>query len=221
MGRVRLRRRDPKHRAELAFWRERAREAPLESGGDWYRWAFTEAFGSGAGSYAGRRVLDVGCGPRGSLEWATAAAERVGVDPLADAYRDLHERPHTMTYVAAGAEAMPFDDGHFDVVGCFNALDHVDDLDAVVAELGRVAAAGATLLLVVDIGHEPTAMEPHRLAWDLLERFSPAWEVVERRDLERASPNMLANLQAGRPFDHGDPAERPGVLAARLERRRG
>lgn len=218
---MRLRRgpRDPKHRAELGFWRERAREAPLESGGDWYRWAFTEAFGIDPGFYAGKRVLDVGCGPRGTLEWADTAAERVGVDPLADAYRDLHARPHAMTYVAAGAEALPFPDGHFDVVGCFNALDHVDDLQAATGELGRVAAPGATLLLVVDIGHEPTAMEPHRLSWDLLEAFAPAWTVMHRRDLERASPNMLANLQTAQPFDHADGADRPGVLQARLERR--
>ncbi len=66
--------------------------------------------------YDGKRVLDLGCGPRGSLEWAERAAERVGLDPLADEYQRLHSREHAMTYVAAPAEAIPFPDSHFDVV---------------------------------------------------------------------------------------------------------
>lgn len=204
--------------AELAYWRARSREAAVESGADWYAWAFTEPFGLSADFYAGKRLLDVGCGPRGSLEWAVGAAERVGVDPLADRYRELHTRGHATTYVKAGAEAMPFADGHFDVVACLNALDHVDDVGAAIAEIGRVARVGATLLLVVDIGHDPTAMEPHRFEWDMLDRFAPAWTVAARSDLERLSPNMLANLQAAKAFDHADRRERPGVLSACLIR---
>lgn len=50
---------------------------------------------------AGRRVLDVGCGPRGSLEWADRARVRVGLDPLVDAYRELGVADHAMGYVAA------------------------------------------------------------------------------------------------------------------------
>lgn len=207
-----------KARAELGYWRARSREAAVESGADWYAWAFTVPFGLDAGFYAGKRLLDVGCGPRGSLEWAGDAAERVGVDPLADRYRELRTVAHATTYVAAPAEALPFADAHFDVVSCLNALDHVDDVDAAVAEIGRVAAPGAALLLVVDVGHEPTPMEPHRLEWDLLDRFAPAWTVADRRDLERPSPNMLATLQADVPFDHGDARPRAGVLRARLTR---
>lgn len=207
-----------KHRAELAFWRARSAEAPLESGAPWYEWTFVEHFGLSRGFYAGKRLLDVGCGPRGSLEWAGDAAERVGADPLAERYRQLHRAPHAMDYVAAGAEALPFPNGHFDVVSCFNALDHVDDVDRAIAEMGRVAAPGATLLLLVDIDHEPTPTEPHRLGWDLLDRFAGTWAVAERRDLERPSDNLLANLQAARPFDHERRDGRAGVLSARLLR---
>ena len=31
--------------------------------------------------YKNKRILDVGCGPRGSLEWDDMALERVGLDP--------------------------------------------------------------------------------------------------------------------------------------------
>jgi SAM-dependent methyltransferase len=204
--------------AELAYWKARRAEGPLEAGIPFYEWTFREHFGLGAELLAGARMLDVGCGPRGSLAWAAEAAERVGVDPLADAYRDLQSRDHGMRYVAAGAESIPFPDAYFDVVSCFNALDHVDDVSGSVAELTRVTQPGGTLLLVVDIDHEPTAMEPHRLGWDVLSLFATGWTVVSRYDLERPADNMLANLQAATPFDHTDPRDRPGVLSARLRR---
>jgi hypothetical protein len=107
----RLRRFD-KHSAELAFWeRRRATAGDLEQGIPFYRWAFTEHFSLAADFYAGRRLLDVGCGPRGSLEWADMAAERVGLDPLADRYAALRSRPHAMTYVASGVLSARFERG--------------------------------------------------------------------------------------------------------------
>ena len=207
-----------KRAGELDYWREQRGRGPLEEGVPFYKWTFTEFFGLDAGFFAGKRLLDVGCGPRGSLEWADMAAERVGADPLADRYRELHTRAHATTYVAAPAESLPFADGHFDVVSCFNALDHVEKVPAAIAEITRVCAPGGHLLLLVDIAHDPTPLEPHRLQWSLLNAFS-GWDVEERRDYERPSDNMLANLRLDpAPFDHADPRERPGVLAARLVR---
>lgn len=208
-----------KLRAELDYWRSRRSEGDLEAGVPFYEWVFTAHFGLDRGFYRGKRLLDVGCGPRGSLEWADVALERVGVDPLADEYAALRSRPHAMTYVAARAERMPFGDGRFDVVSTFNSLDHVDDVHAALREMGRVARPGGTLLLLVDIDHEPTVNEPHRLDWSILEGLSEAWEVAERRHLERRGGNLLDNLQAGVPFDHDDPRERAGVLSARLMRK--
>lgn len=59
---------------------------------------------------AGKRFLGVGCGPRGSLEWAEHAAERIGLEPLADEYVRLHERRQAMTYVQRVCERIPFGD---------------------------------------------------------------------------------------------------------------
>ena len=205
---------------ELAYWRERkAAHGDLEQSNAHYRWAFTEYFGLPLEFYDGKRVLDVGCGPRGSLEWADRAAERVGLDPLADEYKRLHSSQHSMAYVAAGMEAIPFPDAHFDVVSSFNSLDHVDDLDAAIAELTRVTKPGGLLLLLTDVGHEPTPTEPQSYSWDVLDCFNHHWRLLERRDYERPGDNMLDNLLGGSAFDHGDPRPRPGLLSARLERR--
>jgi SAM-dependent methyltransferase len=202
-----------KHRDELAYWSARAGEEGRLSGGH-YEHFFTAHAGLDRSFYDGKRLLDVGCGPRGSLEWAGNAAERVGLDPLADAYARFRDGTETMTYVAAGAERMPFADASFDVVSSLNSLDHVDDLDAAIAEIARVAAPGAMLLLIVDVEHEATTTEPHELGWEILERFAPAWRAVDVRRLARPDDTTLGSVLAGEPYGGAG----PGVLSARLER---
>ena len=210
---------DEKGDAEFAYWTERKETAgPLEEGAHHYRSIFTDQFGLDYEFFAGKRMLDIGCGPRGSLTWAGNATERVGLDPLVARYATLQQGDHGMDYVESGAEQIPFPDGHFDVVSTINSLDHVESVEGAIAEITRVTRSGGSLLLLVDVGHDPTPTEPHRLDWDLPEQFGDDWQLVHRRDLERPSDNMLDNLWANQPFNHDDPARRPGVLLARMQR---
>jgi SAM-dependent methyltransferase len=144
------------------------------------------------------------------------AKTRVGLDPLADDYRALGIEAHSMEYVAAPAEAMPFGDASFDVVTSLNSLDHVEDMDRTVAEIKRVLRPGGHLLLVVEVGHEPTWSEPQTISWDVCARFEPELEVVQRRDYERGGENIYADAWAGREYDHGDTTPRAGLLVALL-----
>lgn len=203
-----------KRTSELAYWRGRqAEEGVLEN--DWYRDAFTTVFDLDDSFYAGKRILDIGCGPRGSLEWATMARERVGVDPLAKAYKRLNGGRHAMTYVAARSERMPFPDEHFDVVSSVNSLDHVDDLDATIAEITRVTRRGGDFLLLTNVNHPPTRTEPQSFSWEVLDRFE-GFEVLEERRLEAVAgviPDAIRNV----PYDDGLVAH-TGSLVARLRR---
>jgi ubiquinone/menaquinone biosynthesis C-methylase UbiE len=209
-----------KEDAELAYWRERRSEqGPLETGAPLYRRVFVDHFGLDDSFYEGKRLLDIGCGPRGSLTWAGTARERVGLDPLVSKYGELQQGDHRMTYVEAGAEAIPFEDGHFDVVSTINSLDHVEDVDAAISEITRVTRSGGALLLLVDVGHQPTPTEPHELGWDLVVRFADGWTIADRRDYERPSDNLYSNLEANIAFDHENAERRPGVLSVRFERR--
>jgi ubiquinone/menaquinone biosynthesis C-methylase UbiE len=131
-------------------------------------------------------MLDIGCGPVGSLEWADRARVRVGLDPLVDSYRALGIADHAMRYVAAQAECMPFADGSFDIVSSFNSLDHVDDLDETIAEITRLLAPGGRFLLLVEVNHPPTLTEPITLGWDVVDRFGGAFEQVLVRHLDTA-----------------------------------
>jgi len=161
---------------ELAYWQRRKRkERHLKN--DHYQQHYTDLFGLTTEDYRNKKVLDIGCGPRGSLEWADVAAERYGLDPLANEYLKLGAGKHKMSYVSAPSEAIPFADGYFDIVASFNSLDHVDDLDRTSAEIGRVTKPGGRFLLVVEINHPPTPTEPITLHREsLLAKFNGAFE---------------------------------------------
>jgi SAM-dependent methyltransferase len=209
-------RRIGKQRAELGYWRaRRGMEGGL--GGDHYERFFTGYFGLDRSFYAGKSVLDIGCGPRGTLEWADDAAARVGLDPLADEYRALGAATHRMTYVAGSAEQMPFSDQAFDVIATFNSLDHVDSLEDAISEIARVARPDALLLLLTDVGHDPTFTEPQGFGWEILDRFEPDWTVDWSKRIAKTGAGMMEDLDAGRPVPADTGA---GYLAARLRRRK-
>ena len=82
-------------------------------------------------------VLDVGCGekPYEPL-FSPYAAAYVGVDPVENPHADLK----------GSVEALPVEDGSFDVVLCNQVLEHCDSPTQAVAELRRVTAPGGRVL---------------------------------------------------------------------------
>ena len=207
-----------KNQYELFYWRMRKRnEGTLNNQG--YFTLFNTLMELEPEFYRDKKILDLGCGPRGSLEWADMAAERVGLDPLVDSYRALGIDEHSMRYVNAPAEQIPYPDGYFDVVTSINSLDHVDDLDQTVSEIIRVTADGGHFLLAVEVNHEATIAEPHTLQWDIVDRFSPGMivEYEKHYDQPPKTPGVGSALH-GIPFDHSNPESRPGVLVARFRK---
>jgi SAM-dependent methyltransferase len=210
-----------KEEAEMAFWRDRATaEGVLRDGelqqralrNDHYERAYTTHFDLDPSFFVGKRVVDIGCGPRGSLEWAAEATERVGVDPLVPQYRELGIDRHAMSYIHAGAENIPVADGSFDVVCILNALDHVDDVEATIAELTRIASGGATLLLMVEVGHKPTPAEPHSLDWSLPDDFD-GWRLDwSKRNGVHADHQLYDSLDEDTAYD----GRGAGLLRARF-----
>lgn len=212
----RLAPRRDKNSHELAYWRDRyEKEAGTLARGH-FEYFYTAFFGLTRGDYAGKRVLDIGCGPRGSLEWMSAEAECIGLDPLVDSYRDLGIGRHRMKYVHAGAEKMPFPDGHFDVVASFNNLDHVDDLQQAIAEIKRVTAPGGVFLLITEVEHPPTPTEPHFLPRTIARQFEPEFEVLTEGSCAMThARGIYDSLRDARPAGPGDEV----AAFARLRRR--
>lgn len=210
---------EKKRKAELGYWKlQKAKDGNLSAGH--YEYFYTDHFGLGHDDYAGQQVIDIGCGPRGSLDWATMAEQAVGLDPLVGEYEDLGvgEDSH-VEYVESGAEDIPFSDGHFDVVTSFNSLDHVDDLQQTVAEIKRVTAPGGLFLLITDVNHDPTVTEPLSFGWDVVERFEPEFELLWQDHREKSESGVYESVADGDPYDHSDDTRRYGVLSAKFEKR--
>ena len=207
-----------KYLAAMAYWHRRFADNGGEMSNAHYRFFCTEFFGLDKSDFDDLRLLDVGCGPRGSLEWADKAARRVGLDPLADRFRSLRTGAHAMEYVAAPAERIPFPDGYFDCVLAFNSLDHTADPAASMREMIRVLRAGGRLLAIVEVNHGPTRTEPHRLDPGFFAAFADA---LQTRDLRlypvREDHNIYRSLREGEPDVPFDTA-RPAILAAHLVR---
>lgn len=84
----------------------------------------------------GLRILDVGCGVKPYHPYFAGAAAYVGVDVVDNPVAELK----------GPVEALPVEDGSFDVVLCNQVLEHCDDPAEAVRELRRVTAPGGRVL---------------------------------------------------------------------------
>ncbi len=105
---------------------------------------------------AGRRVLDLGCGSgTGSAIVAAAGGVVSAVDIDPDAV--VHAQGAygaTVTFAVASATDLPFPDDAFDLVTCFEVIEHVTEQREVVAEVARVLAPGGVLIISTPMREE-------------------------------------------------------------------
>ncbi|MBE2317421.1 class I SAM-dependent methyltransferase [Solirubrobacter sp. CPCC 204708] len=98
----------------------------------------------------GRRVLDAGCGlGYGAAMLADAGAESVtAVDVAAeivDVARD--QAGDHVTFEVADLRSLPFGDAAFDLVVCFEVIEHIEEQETALDELRRVLAPGGVLVV--------------------------------------------------------------------------
>ena len=208
---------DEKGEHELKYWRERKKvEGELSNGH--YEYFFTKHFGLTEAFFTDKKIMDIGCGPRGSLEWADMTNLRIGLDPLAEGYRELGTDNQKMQYTASGSETIPYEDGFLDIVSSFNSLDHVDDLDKTVAEIKRVVKPRGTFLLLTEVNHKPTVCEPIAFSWDIIDKFTDALTLVDLAHYEKSKSGIYDSIRNNVAYDHSNMTDRYGILSARFFR---
>jgi ubiquinone/menaquinone biosynthesis C-methylase UbiE len=123
---------------------------------DWARtpvhdayWTYREAFFALVPA-PGAATLEVGCGEGRVARDLAARGHRVtGLDASPTLLHAAAQADPDSRYVEGPAEALPFDDGAFDLVVAYNSLMDVADMPAAVREAGRVLAPGGRLCACV------------------------------------------------------------------------
>ena len=148
---------------EMAYWRSVLGACPIQHAGIGIRGnAILMAIGDiqDESFFAGKIVVDIGCGPRGSLCWMQSARERIGVDPLAERYLEFGVSQHNMVYVAAPAEKIPLISGCADIVTSFYALHYVESIRRAWAEIRRIVKPGGCFIGAMNLVGEASRREP-------------------------------------------------------------
>jgi SAM-dependent methyltransferase len=103
--------------------------------------------------WAGKRVLEIGCGQGADLsQFALAGADAHGCD-LTAKHCDISRRfvatmERSADVVQARATGLPYASNAFDLVYSFGVLLLVEELDAAVAEIHRVLKPGGTVIVM-------------------------------------------------------------------------
>lgn len=135
----------------------------------------------------GKTTLDIGSG--GGLlaeEFARLGCDVTGVDPSRESVETARAHAHTegleIEYTVGVGEQLPFADASFDIAYCCDVLEHVDDLDRVIAETARVLKPGGVymydtinrtrrsrlvLIKLMQEWRSTALMEPNLHDWDM------------------------------------------------------
>jgi SAM-dependent methyltransferase len=147
------------------------------------------------------RVLDVGTGEGQLARLAVrgGATQVVGVDPTWAQVAVARERGRGPAYARASAAQLPFADGTFDAVVACLVFEHITEVDAALAEVGRVLHDGGRFLFFLN---HPLLQAPGS-GWiddQVLDPPEQYWRIgpylVEDESLEEVEKNVFI------PFIH-------------------
>ena len=200
--------------AELSYWKVKHIKEKILSNTH-YKHYFTTYFGIDETYYKNKVILDIGCGPRGSLEWAKMAKSRIGLDPLASSYRKLGTKRHEMIYINSYSENIPLRRGKCNVVSSFNSLDHVNDVRRTIREIKRVTSSEGLFLLIVEVNHIPRICEPHRISPnELIELLKPEFNCNKLTVYKPVTRGVYTSIRKNVMYEKPEHVNSKGYMSA-------
>ena len=136
--------------------------------------------------FAGKTVLDIGCGPTGRLSWLNGA-RIVALDPLFAEYQKLpwFDGGIYADYFARPAEEfIPQLNGQVDFAWSINCLDHCFDLDTALTNIRRYLKLAGTAFVSCDVDKWVAKDETHPLCMtheDLEDAIRAAEFIIDRQ----------------------------------------
>jgi SAM-dependent methyltransferase len=151
--------------------------AEYEESHFWFRarndlivWAFTRYFPSF------RTFLEIGCGTGAVLSavgGAFPSATLTGSERSEEGLRVAAHRVSGIRLVQMDARQIPYQE-EFDVIGAFDVLEHIDDDQAVLAEMHHALVRGGGLIV---------AVPQHRWLWSAVDEYSQHYRRYTRKEL--------------------------------------
>lgn len=132
------------------------------------------------------RVLDLACGQGFfARQFAPKAQSLVGADLSPSLISHAKERAGGITYHVADASKLSFaKSGSFDVVYCVLALQNMERLSAVIAEVARVLAPSGRFVFVLN---HPAFRIPKRSRW--------GWDATEKVQFRRTDAYLSSSKE--------------------------
>ncbi|HPM76817.1 MAG TPA: glycosyltransferase [bacterium] len=163
---------------------------------------------------AGKRVLDLGCGcGYGAHALAQAGAQTVvGIDiaPVAIAYATTHYAHENLSFQTGDVRDTRLPDASFDLIVCFELIEHVREQKAVIAEVQRLLAPGGLFVCSTPDAQRHGAMEnpfhAHELKREefrsLLVAYFPAVRLLGQRRMSGLAFDQLDGSGDGSAVSH-------------------
>jgi ubiquinone/menaquinone biosynthesis C-methylase UbiE len=132
--------------AEKKYWLSTSKTWSTENAASYWQRMLAHGFTLDYDFFAGKSVLEVGCGPAGIIFQLHNTKSRAGLEPMD--LKDLIIDGKRISIVKKGiGEEIPFENESFDVVLSFNALDHSVNPVKVIQEIHRVLRKDGDFLL--------------------------------------------------------------------------
>lgn len=137
-----------------------------------HRYAFA------SGLVQGKKVLDIACGEGyGANLLAARASQVTGVDINANVIEQakIHYKKNNLEFLTGTVDKIPSENSSFDVVVCFETIEHVSQHDIVLREIKRVLNRGGLLFISTpdkkNYTDKPGSVNPHHVKELYTEEF--------------------------------------------------
>jgi SAM-dependent methyltransferase len=130
------------------------------------------------------KILDLGCGTGVNMTNLQRRGQVYGLDLSKENIEIAKIKfPQGVFLSHDATQPLPYDDGFFDEVHCYDVLEHVDDLPATTKEIARVLKQGGKLVIEV----------PNAKSEDILKKIRPQyWGEIHH--VRSFTPQTMATL---------------------------
>jgi len=178
-------------------------EDPGTSYEHWHRYAFASQFTSG------KRVLDLASGEGyGAALLSRTSSFVVGVDIDRDAVRHARARyvSGNLSFILASAASIPIRENSFDVITCFELIEHIQEQEALLHEAKRLLVSEGLLLISTPNKPEYKQTEPSNPFHTRELELSEFQSLLSRHFREmRLLGQRVYSCSSLWPFPAGDP----------------